>query len=82
LLLNKTCQRFGTRGNILSLLATLIVIGFLLWMANKYIPMDATIKKVMNIGVSILIIVWLLNVVGVLGAVGTNSNIEWSQLSQ
>lgn len=44
--------------------------------------MDATIKKVMNIGVSILIIVWLLNVVGVLGAVGTNSNIEWSQLSQ
>ena len=53
--------------SLISLLLTLMVIGILLWLINKYIPMDGKIKKILNVVVVILVIVWLLNVFGVLG---------------
>jgi len=38
-----------------------------LWAANAYIPMDAKIKQIMNIVVVICVVIWLLNVFGILG---------------
>lgn len=46
--------------SILTVLIVLIVIGLLLWLANKYIPMDAKIKNIMNIVVVVFVIIWLL----------------------
>ncbi len=56
--------------SLLSLIITLIVVGVLLWLVNNYIPMDAKIKKILNIVVVIIVIIWLLVAFGVLGEAG------------
>lgn len=47
---------------MLQIVITLIVIGVLLWLVNAYIPMDATIKKILNVVVVVLVVLWLLSV--------------------
>lgn len=47
----------------------LIVVGVALWLINSMIPMEATIKKILNVVVVIVVVVWLLKVFGL-----------WSQL--
>jgi hypothetical protein len=54
--------------SLISLLVTLIVVGILLWLVNKYIPMDGKIKKILNVVVVILVILWLLSAFGVIGS--------------
>ena len=51
--------------SLISLLITLCVVGVVLWLVNTYIPMDGKIKKILNIVVVILVILWLLDVSGV-----------------
>jgi hypothetical protein len=48
----------------------LIVVGVLLWLVNNYIPMDAKIKKILNVVVVICVVLWLLSAFGVLGHSG------------
>jgi O-antigen/teichoic acid export membrane protein len=50
---------------MLSLIITLVVIGVLLWLVNTYIPMDANIKKILNVVVLICVVLWLLSFFGV-----------------
>lgn len=52
---------------LIQLVITLVVVGVILWVINSYIPMQATIKKILNVVVIIVVILWLLNVFGVLG---------------
>lgn len=52
--------------SLLHLILILIAVGVLLWAANTYIPMDAKIKNILNIAVVICVVVWLLQVFGVL----------------
>ena len=56
---------------ILSLIIILVVIGVIMWLVNTYIPMQPTIKKVLNIVVIIAVIVWLLSVFGVIGSISS-----------
>lgn len=51
---------------LISLIVVIIVVGVLLWLANTYIPMDPTIKKIMNIVVIVVVCLWLLSVFGIL----------------
>jgi hypothetical protein len=44
----------------------LIVVGVLLWLVNRFIPMQGTIKSILNAVVVICVVLWLLNVFGVL----------------
>ena len=53
---------------LLQLIIVLVVVGVILGLINNYIPMDATIKRILNIVVVIAVILWLLNVFGVLGS--------------
>jgi hypothetical protein len=53
--------------SLIHLVLALIVIGFLLWLANHYIPMEPRIKSIMNFVVIIAVILWLLNAFGVFG---------------
>jgi hypothetical protein len=57
--------------DLVTLVVTLIVVGVLLWLVNTYIPMDANIKKILNIVVVIAVVLWLLRVFGVLSDVHT-----------
>lgn len=49
---------------LLTVLLVLIIVGVLLWLVNTYIPMDGTIKKILNIVVVIVLIIWLLKAFG------------------
>lgn len=55
--------------SLISLVITLIIVGVLLWLVNSYIPMDAKIKKILNIVVVICVVLWLLSAFGVIGHV-------------
>ena len=50
---------------IISLIITLVVVGVVMWLVNTYIPMDANIKKILNVVVIILVVLWLLNLFGI-----------------
>ena len=52
---------------IINLIIILVVVGVILWVINAYIPMQSTIKKILNAVVVIGVIVWLLSVCGVIG---------------
>lgn len=47
----------------------LIVVGVALWLINSMIPMEGTVKRILNLVVIIAVVVWLLKVFGL-----------WSQL--
>ena len=49
---------------LLQLVIVLVVIGVLLWMVNRFIPMQGTIKGILNAIVVIGVVLWLLNVFG------------------
>jgi len=53
---------------LLSIVLVLIVVGVLLWLVNTYIPMDGKIKSILNAVVVIVVIVWLLQVFGLIGS--------------
>lgn len=46
------------------ILLALIVVGVLLWLVNRFIPMQATIKSIINSVVVIGVVLWLLNAFG------------------
>lgn len=54
--------------SLVNLIVVLIVVGVLLWLINNYLPMDGKIKGILNGVVVILVILWLLQVFGVLGS--------------
>jgi hypothetical protein len=49
---------------LLQILLTLIVVGVLLWLVNRFIPMAGSIKSILNAVVVIGVVLWLLNVFG------------------
>ena len=49
---------------LLQILLVLIVVGVLLWLVNRFIPMQGTIKAILNAIVIIAVVLWLLNVFG------------------
>ena len=51
---------------LLQVLLILVVVGVLLWLVNSFIPMQGTIKSILNSIVVIAVVVWLLNVFGLL----------------
>lgn len=52
---------------LINIVVVLVVVGLLLWLINTYIPMAASIKSLLNIVVFVVILVWLLQVFGVIG---------------
>ena len=53
---------------LLNIVLVLVVIGIVLWLINTYIPMAASIKKILNIVVVVVVILWLLRVFGILAS--------------
>jgi hypothetical protein len=49
---------------LLQLVMVLIVVGVLLWLVNRFVPMQGTIKSILNAVVVIAVVLWLLNVLG------------------
>jgi len=53
---------------LITLVVVLIVVGVLLWLVNTYIPMQGTIKSILNAVVVIAVVIWLLQAFGMLGS--------------
>ena len=52
---------------LLHLIIVLVVVGLVLWVINSYIPMQATIKRILNVVVILVVLLWLLSIFGLLG---------------
>jgi hypothetical protein len=51
---------------LIQVVVVLIVVGFLLWLINRFIPMAGAIKTILNAVVVIVVVLWLLNIFGIL----------------
>lgn len=51
---------------LINILIVLIAVGIILWLINAFVPIDAKIKQILNVVVVLVVIVWLLQVFGVL----------------
>jgi len=47
---------------LVQVVMVLIVVGVLLWLINRFIPMQGTIKSILNAVVVIAVVLWLLNI--------------------
>jgi len=56
--------------SILAIIIGIVVCGILLYCINKFVPMEGSIKKILNIVVILALVVWLLRVFGVWHALG------------
>jgi hypothetical protein len=51
---------------LIQVVVVLIVVGLLLWIINRFIPMAGSIKSILNAVVVIAVILWILNIFGIL----------------
>jgi hypothetical protein len=49
---------------LIQVIIVLIVVGVILWLINRYIPMAGSIKSLLNAVVVIAVVIWLLKVFG------------------
>lgn len=57
--------------SLIGIVVVLIVVGVLLWLMETYIPMESTIKRIIQAVVIIVVVLWLLQVFGILGTVNS-----------
>ena len=53
---------------LIQVVVVLIVVGVVLWLINRFIPMAGSIKTILNAVVVIAVILWLLSVFGILSS--------------
>lgn len=56
---------------LVQVVIVLIVVGVLLWLINRFIPMAGSIKTILNAVVVIAVILWLLNIFGILSSLSS-----------
>jgi hypothetical protein len=49
---------------LLQVVEVLIVVGVLLWLVNHFIPMQGSIKSILNGVVVVALVLWILNIFG------------------
>lgn len=54
--------------SLLTVVFVIVLVGVLLWAVNRFIPMDSKIRAILNAVVVILLVVWLLDVFGILSS--------------
>lgn len=65
---------------MIQVVETLIVVGVLLWLVNRFIPMAGSIKSILNTVVVIAVVLWLLNGFGLfpsLSRIRVGSLLSW-----
>jgi hypothetical protein len=49
---------------LVNVIVTIVVVGLLLWLVNRYIPMQSQIKGILNGVVVIVLVLWLMRLCG------------------
>jgi hypothetical protein len=53
---------------LVQVVITLVVVGILLGLVNRFIPMQSTIKSILNGVVVICVVLWIVNLFGLFGS--------------
>ena len=56
---------------LIQLVQVLIVVGVLLWLVDRFIPMAGSVKSILNAVVVIALVVWVLRVAGLWDSLST-----------
>lgn len=56
---------------LLDIVIALVIVGVLLWLINRFIPMASSIKTILNIVVVVAVVWWLLGILGVVSPMST-----------
>jgi hypothetical protein len=59
-------KMIGAKMPLMTVVLTICVVGVLLWLINRFIPMQGQIKGILNGVVVIVLVIWLINVFGLL----------------
>lgn len=54
---------------LVQIMVILVVVGLVMWLINTYIPMAGAIKSLLNIVVFVVVLVWVLQTFGLIGAI-------------
>ena len=54
---------------LVNIVVILVVVGLVMWLINTYIPMAGAIKSLLNIVVFVVVLIWLLQAFGLIGAI-------------
>ncbi|MBI2790643.1 MAG: hypothetical protein HYX61_01680 [Gammaproteobacteria bacterium] len=56
---------------LINVVIVLIIVGVLLWLINRLIPMASSIKTILNVVVVIAVILWVLSAFGIVTGLPT-----------
>jgi hypothetical protein len=54
---------------LVNIVVILVVVGLVMWLINTYIPMAGAIKSLLNIVVFVVVLIWILQTFGLIGAI-------------
>jgi hypothetical protein len=54
---------------LVDIVLVLVVVGLILWLVNTYVPMAGGIKGLLNVVVFVVVLIWVLQVFGLVGAI-------------
>lgn len=57
--------------DLIHIIIVLVVVGIILGLINRFIPMASSIKSILNGVVIIAVILWLLQTFGIIGSLGS-----------
>ena len=57
------------RVTLVQIVVILVVVGLVMWLINTYIPMAGAIKSLLNIVVFVVVLIWVLQTFGLIGAI-------------
>jgi hypothetical protein len=56
---------------LINIVIALVIVGVVLYLINRYIPMASSIKSILNIVVVVAVGIWVLQVVGLWGNISS-----------
>ncbi len=54
---------------LIDIVLVFVVVGLVMWLINAFVPMAAGIKSLLNVVVFVVVLVWILQVFGLVGPI-------------
>jgi hypothetical protein len=54
---------------LVDIVLVFVVVGLVMWLINAFIPMAAGIKSLLNVVVFVVVLIWVLQVFGLVGSI-------------
>jgi hypothetical protein len=54
---------------LVDIVLVFVVVGLVMWLINAFIPMAAGIKSLLNVVVFVVVLIWVLQVFGLVGPI-------------